>query len=182
MEEQRVDNLMQLENTEKRNIFYQNMFSLRTFLITLIGFSLTIIGITLSVLSSSLLNTNLKSDWLTYVGLISLGLNVVGSIGYILYIYTIEANSLYRQIKYNEAFNKKIKDLIYSVYNDPSKTSADYIKVNKEIVESSVKELEKVAVKNYLTIKGKDWTPHILCALFVLGVCLLFSEFLQTLK
>ena len=141
LEEQRLDNLLQINNSEKRNLFSQNILSLRTFLITLVGFSLTIIGIVLSILSSTQ-NVVLRGR-LTYIGLVLLGLNVIGSICYILYIYTIDVNSIYKQIQSNDTLVKNLKDLMREVLNDSNKSSKDYYLGNKKLLKLHWKKIKK---------------------------------------
>lgn len=98
-----------------------------------------------------------------------------------MYIYTIDTNSIYKNIKYNDTFGHKIKELIRKVSQDSTKKYQDYVDGNKEIVESWDKDLKGLP-KNRLTIKGKDWTPHFICLLFILGIVFIFIYFLSSLK
>jgi magnesium-transporting ATPase (P-type) len=170
VEEQRINNLLQTNTREKRDIFYQNISSVRTFLMTLVGFSLTILGIVSSVIVEFSEKNIFKNIYLNYIGLILLGLNVIFSIVYIMFIYTIETNAIVKQVKFTESLVEKRKIALKKSFVDKNKTYQDYLAENKTILESSLTEEKNSQIKNPFLIKEKDWIPHIMCFFFIAGI------------
>jgi hypothetical protein len=174
-EEKTIRERLLLAVEKKRDLLTQIIFSVRAFLLTLIGFSLTIIGIVLSVLMSD--KHPFGISHLHYVGLVFLGLNVICAVLYILFIHTIESNWLLSRIRFDESLLKELSDLIGKYYLDPTKTYADYLLAKKKAMEIKSSEEATLLLNNPLTIKGKDWMPHFISAFFLIGILLIVGAF-----
>ncbi len=169
-EEKAVQESLRSTSQEKLNLLVQTIFSVRAFLLTVMGFSLTAIGIVLSVLSSEhALFGHLQ--WL-YVGMVALGLNVIGSVIYILYIHTLEGNALLRQLNFDRSLARELQDLLQAYYVNPAGTFDQYLIAKKILIESK-KEEEKALRPQ----RKKDWIPHVLGSLFLVGVLLIIVSF-----
>lgn len=169
-EEKAVQESIRITSQEKADLLVQTIYSVRAFLLTVMGFSLTAIGIVLSVLSSE--HVLFGHLHLLYTGMIALGLNVIGSVVYILYIHTIESNSLFRQLNFDRTLARDLQDLLQSHYLNPLGTFEKYSIEKKTLIES--KKAEELALR---PVRRKDWFPHILGALFLIGILSVIVSF-----
>ncbi len=170
LEEKNLRESIQNNTEQKRLVLNENIFSFRTILITITGFSLTIMGVALSVLSSTN-QTIFKSSGFVYTGLVFLGLNVVGSILFIFYIYTKENNQIFRQINFNNELLSEANNLLIKYFKEG--TFDQYLIEKNKLFETKKTEEAKLTTKSPLLIKGKDWTPHILGIFFLIGILLI---------
>jgi len=166
LEEKAIQNNLQRTAQEKVSLLAQAIFSVRSFLLTMVGFSLTAIGVVLAAIFSSAID--ISQNLLLLIGLILLLVNVVGSISYILYIYTIEVNSLKALLDFDRATSGELREMITRYQSSDTSTFTDYQKEKHKFIEKK-KEEEKLLRK----VRRKDWVPHILSACFVLGILLL---------
>ena len=172
-EDKNISELIQNSIKEKGGLLTQNIYSVRTFILTITGFSLTIIGVIFSVLSTS---RNIFGHTIfLYTGLISLGINVIGSVVYILYLQTIENNKLYRHLNFDMRITKEMRGLLSTTYLDPTKTFSDYSESKKQLLKLNKKEEEDITGKNRK--KKKDWRAHILSGFFLFGLILIVISF-----
>lgn len=174
-EEKFIQDTLQGAAEKKSGLLIQSIFSVRTFLLTTVGFSLTIMGVVLSVLSSE--KNLFGSSILLHTGLVLLGVNIIGSVAYILYIHTLEGNWLLRQLNFDKSLSQQLKELIGKYYLDPTKTFDEYLIEKKNVLKSRAEEERGLQLKNPLAIKGKDWVPHLVSICFLLGVLLIVTSF-----
>jgi hypothetical protein len=172
-EERRIQEMMRNSTQEKGGLLVQNIYSTRTFLLTLTGFSLSVIGIVLSTLSP---NKELFGHiGFLYFGLILLGFEVVGSVIYLLYTQTIENNKLYNHLNFDRQLGKDLTDLLAKVYMDPTKTFDNYFMEKKILLESKKEDEDKIINKER---RGKkNWNAHILSTFFLLGLLSIVISF-----
>lgn len=172
VEDRAIQEVLRRLVEEKQKLIIHNISSVRSFLLTLIGFSLTAIGIGISILTS-------KPDLIVggeipfYFGLASFGLNVIGSVIYILYIHTKETNSLIKLLDFDRSFGADIQKLIQEHYLDPSKSFDTYKIAKNELIAHKKVEEDRIRPKG-----RKDWIIHtILGALFLMGFLTLSLAF-----
>ena len=168
LEEKAIQDNLQRTAQEKVGLLTQAIFSVRSFLLTMVGFSLTAIGVVLAAIFSS--DINIFDNFLLLLGLVLLVINVVGSISYILYIYTVEVNSLKALLDFDRATSSELREMIARYQSSDTATFTDYQKEKHDFIEKK-KEKEKLLKK----VRGKDWLPHILSAFFLLGISFLIS-------
>lgn len=171
VEDRSIQEVLRRLVEEKQKLIIHNISSIRSFLLTLIGFSLTAIGIGISVLTSK--PELVVSEALFYCGLIAFGLNVIGSVIYILFIHTKETNSLIKLLDFDRAFGADIQKLIQEHYLDQSKSFDTYKAAKHELIAT-----KKIEEDNLRPKRRKDWILHaILGALFLLGFLSLSVSF-----
>lgn len=163
LEEKAIQDNLQRTAQEKVGLLTQAIFSVRSFLLTMVGFSLTAIGVVLTAIFSS--DIDIFDNYLLLLGLVLLVINVVGSISYILYIYTVEVNSLKALLDFDRATSSELKEMIARYQSSDTATFTDYQKEKHDFIEKK-KEEEKLLRK----VRGKDWLPHILSAFFIVGI------------
>lgn len=163
LEEKAIQDNLQRTAQEKVGLLTQAIFSVRSFLLTMVGFSLTAIAVLLAAIFSS--DIDIFDNFLLLLGLVLLVINVVGSISYILYIYTVEVNSLKALLDFDRATSSELREIIARYQSSDTATFTDYQKEKHDFIEKK-KEEEKLLRK----VRGKDWVPHILSACFVLGI------------
>lgn len=163
LDEKAIQDNLQRTAQEKVGLLTQAIFSVRSFLLTMVGFSLTAIGVVLAAIFSS--DIDIFDNFLLLLGLVLLVINVVGSISYILYIYTVEVNSLKALLDFDRATSSELREMIARYQSLDTATFTDYQKEKHEFIEKK-KEEEKLLRK----VRGKDWVPHILSTCFVLGI------------
>lgn len=170
LEEWMIQDKLRVATQEKANLLVQTIFSVRTFLLTVMGFSLTAIGIVLSTLSSG--KEILVYSNLLYLGMAFLGINVIGSVVYILYIHTLDSNLLLKQLNSDRTTGKNLQDLLQEYYLNSDLNFEQYSVKKKEILESKKEEEKRLRPEH------KDWTPHVLGAFFLLGILSIVISFL----
>jgi hypothetical protein len=163
LEEKAIQDNLQRTAQEKVGLLTQAIFSVRSFLLTMVGFSLTAIGVVLAAIFSS--DIDIFDNFLLLLGLVLLVINVVGSISYILYIYTVEVNSLKALLDFDRDTSSELREMISRYQSLDTATFTDYQKEKHDFIEKK-KEEEKSLRK----VRGKDWVPHILSACFVSGI------------
>jgi len=170
IEERAIQEALRRLVDEKHKLLIQSISSIRSFLLTLTGFSLTAIGIGISVLTSK--GELVGSEFLFYGGLLAFGLNVVGSVVYILYIHTKENNSLTELLDFDRAFAADIQKIIKEHYLDQSKSFDMYKLAKDDLIARKKVEEDKLKPK-----RRRDWIPHMLGTLFLLGLLALSLSF-----
>lgn len=163
LEEKAIQDNLQRTAQEKIGLLTQAIFSVRSFLLTMVGFSLTAIAVLLAAIFSS--DIDIFDNFLLLLGLVLLVINVVGSISYILYIYTVEVNSLKALLDFDRATSSELREMITRYQSSDASTFIDYQKEKHEFIEKKKQE-EKLLRK----VRGKDWVPHIVSGCFVLGI------------
>ena len=116
-EDRVVQESLQKSTQEKAGLLVQTIFSVRTFLLTVMGFSLTAIGIAASLLISE--KVTVSYLYVLYGGIALLGLNVLGSVIYILYIHTVESNMLLKQLNFDRSLSRELQEMIQTHYHNP---------------------------------------------------------------
>ncbi len=166
LEEKAIQDSLQRTAQEKVNLLTQAIFSVRAFLLTMVGFSLTAIGVVLAAAYSN--DIDIFQNILLLLGLIMLLINVTGSISYILYIYTIEVNSLKSLLDFDRSTSSELREIISRYQASDTATFVDYQKEKSDFIKQKQEE-EKLLRK----VRGKDWLPHILALSFLVGILLL---------
>lgn len=163
---------------EKNEVLNQNIFSFRSILITITGFSLTIIGVVVSAIVSN--KDVFGNNNILYIGLFCLVLNIIISILFILNIYHFENNKLSKGVKFN---NKCIKDF-YELIDVNFKIGSFEDFLTKKSVFLKTKTEEEIKIieeknNNGLLIGEKDFTPHLSVILFLIGFVLILLSFIK---
>jgi hypothetical protein len=177
-EEKKIQEMKQNSIKEKGGLLIQNIYSVRALLLTLTGFSLTVVAAVLSFLTSR--NNFFDHINLLYIGLMFLGLNIIGSISYLLYIHTIENNKLYNHYNFDMKLTNELRDLLARTYVDSTKTFDNYFLEKKVLLESRQEEEYEIMGKNKTT--KKDWYPHILSGFFLTGLIFIVISFFLVLN
>lgn len=167
LEEKNLQESLKISLQEKKGLLVQIIVSMRSFIITTMGFALTVIGLAIPALSYKLAN-----PIFVYVGLGSLLLYVVSTTIYILYIHIRESNNLSEQITSDRDFTKELKNIIHEYYSDTTKNYNEYIPKKKDLVESYEKKT------SHLYEQKKDWWPLYLSGLFFLGLLSILLSFI----
>jgi hypothetical protein len=178
IEQKNISESINNNTKEKNNVLNQNVFSFRSVLLTITGFSLTIIGAVLSALVSN--KDIFGNEIILYLGLACFTFSIIISILFILNIYHFENNKISEQIKFNNANVKEINKILKD--NFLNKTFENYLLEKQDFLEKKSKEEEEINNnKNMLglLISEKDYTPHLIIGLFLFGFILILLSFIK---
>lgn len=179
LEQKNLNESINNNTREKIEILNQNIFSFRSVLLTITGFSLTILGVVLSSLMSG--KNIFNNQNILYLGLICFVFSTIISILFILNIYHFENNKLHEQIKFNKSYYKDINKILKN--NLINKNFDDYLVEKQNFLEEKIKEEEIINNKKnkygfIFKNKDKDYTPHVAIFLFLFGFILILISFI----
>ncbi|MDD4625045.1 MAG: hypothetical protein PHC82_01830 [Candidatus Pacebacteria bacterium] len=168
-EEKRIEEVMRRNIKEEAELLVKNIYSVRNFILTLMGFSLTIVGIV------SPNRAYFHHEIILGFGLAALGLYIICSVLFLLYIHTTENRKHADHLNFNRVALKDIKALLLKIYSDPTKNIDNYLSEKEKLIESKKKEEEAMLGK--ISTKGSYRYIVYLCFLFLGGLLLIAISF-----